>query len=87
MDTNVIMENEEVIEATEEIVESSTGNGLKVAAGIGLAVLLGVVAYRYGVKPLLAKIKAGKEKKTTETEIISDKEYDDDEKESDEETE
>ena len=40
METNEIMNNEEVMEtATEEIVKASSGKGFKVAAGIGLAVL------------------------------------------------
>ena len=36
METNEIMNNEEVMEtATEEIVKASSGKGFKVAAGIG----------------------------------------------------
>ena len=59
METNEIMNNEEVMEtATEEIVKASSGKGFKVAAGIGLAVLAGVVIYRYVGKPMIAKIKA-----------------------------
>ena len=65
MENNEIMNNnEEVIETTtEEIVNASSGKGFKVAAGIGLAVLAGVVAYKYIGKPLLAKLKAKKEEK------------------------
>lgn len=62
MENNEILTNEEVMETTEEIVNASSGKGFKVAAGIGLAVLAGVVAYKYIGKPLLAKIKAQKEK-------------------------
>lgn len=62
MENNEIMTNEEVMETTEEIVNASSGKGFKVAAGIGLAVLVGVVAYKYIGKPLLAKLKAQKEK-------------------------
>ena len=51
MDTNEIMNNE-VIETTEEIVKTSSGKALKVAGGIGLAVIAGVVAYKYIVKPM-----------------------------------
>ena len=59
METNEIMNNEEVMEsATEAIVLASSGKGFKVAAGIGLAVLAGVVIYRYVGKPMIAKIKA-----------------------------
>lgn len=58
METNEIMNNEEVMEtATEEIVKASSGKGFKVAAGIGLAVLAGVVIYRYVGKPMIAKSK------------------------------
>ena len=66
MENNEILTNEEVMETTEEIVNASSGKGFKVAAGIGLAVLAGVVAYKYIGKPLLAKIKAKKEE-TQET--------------------
>lgn len=62
METNEIMNNEEVMETTtEEIVKSSSGKGFKVAAGVGLAVLAGVVIYKYVGKPMIAKIKAQKE--------------------------
>lgn len=54
MDTNEIMNNE-VIETTEEIVKTSSGKALKVAGGIGLAVIAGVVAYKYIVKPMVEK--------------------------------
>ena len=54
MDTNEIMNNE-VIETTEEIVKTSSGKALKVAGGIGLAVIAGVV------KPMVDKRKAEKE--------------------------
>ena len=57
MDTNEIMNNE-VIETTEEIVKTSSGKALKVAGGIGLAVIAGVVAYKYIVKPMVDKRKA-----------------------------
>ena len=63
MENNEILTNEEVMETTEEIVNASSGKGCKVAAGIGLAVLAGVVAYKYIGKPLLAKLKAKKEEK------------------------
>ena len=57
MDTNEIMNNE----TTEEIVKTSSGKALKVAGGIGLAVIAGVVAYKYIVKPMVDKRKAEKE--------------------------
>ena len=71
MENNEILTNEEVMVTTEEIVNASSGKGFKVAAGIGLAVLAGVVAYKYIGKPLLAKIKAKKE----ETQEITDVEF------------
>ena len=64
------MENNEIL-TNEEIVNASSGKGFKVAVGIGLAVLAGVVAYKYIGKPLLAKIKAKKE----ETQEITDVEF------------
>lgn len=74
METNEIMNNEEVMEATaEEIVKTSSGKGIKVAAGIGLAVLAGVAIYKYVGKPMIAKIKAKKEQQ------IIDAEWDDSE--------
>ncbi len=59
MDNNKIMVNEEVMEAT-EIATSGAGKGFKIAARIGLAVLGSVIAYKYVVKPIVAKIKAKK---------------------------
>ena len=70
METNEIMNNEEVMEtATEEIVKASSGKGVKVAAGIGLAVLAGVVIYRYVGKSMIAKIKAQKEQQIIDAEL------------------
>ena len=64
METNEIMNNEEVMEATtEEVVKASSG----------LAVLAGVVIYKYVGKPMIAKIKAQKEQR------IIDAEWDDSE--------
>ena len=60
MDNNEIMVNEEVMEATEEIATAGGSKGFKVAIGVGLAAVGGVIAYKYVVKPLIAKIKAKK---------------------------
>ena len=69
METNEIMNNEEVMETTtEEIVKSSSGKEFKVAAGVGLAVLAGVVIYKYVGKPMIAKIKAKKEQQIIDAE-------------------
>ena len=71
METNEIMNNEEVMEATtEEVVKASSGKGFKVAAGIGLAVLAGVVIYKYVGKPMIAKIKAQKEQRIIDAGMI-----------------
>lgn len=75
---NEIILNEEVIEAEEELVTSSTGKGLKIAAGVGLAALVSVVAYKVG-KLVVSKIKEKKELKaaqdaetTTDDAVVSE---------------
>lgn len=63
METNEVMMNEDVMEtATEEIANASSGCGLKTAAGFGLGILAGVTLCKV-VKPLMVKLKARKEKK------------------------
>ncbi|MFA7097649.1 MAG: hypothetical protein WC383_14370 [Gammaproteobacteria bacterium] len=76
MNTNEIMVNGEVIEVTEEIATASSGKGFKVAAGVGLTVLGSVVAYKYIIKPMVAKIKAKKEQQRMDAEFD---EFEDDE--------
>lgn len=61
MDNNEIMVNEEVIEATEEMIAVGSGKGIKIAVGISLALIGSVVAYKYVVKPMMIKIKAKNE--------------------------
>lgn len=57
-----IMVNELIEETADKITTTrSSGKGFKVAAGVGLTVLVGVVAYKYVIKPVVAKIKAQKE--------------------------
>lgn len=63
METNEIMTNDEVIEATEEIVEKTSGNGMKYAVIIGLSIGVGVLSHKYLVKPLGNKIKSKLEAK------------------------
>lgn len=61
MNNNEIMNNE-VVEATEEVIENAgLSKGVKIAAGIGLVV--GVVVYKYVAKPVIANIKAQIEQK------------------------
>ena len=67
MENTEIMNNE-VMETTEEIVETGMSKGIKVTVGIGLAVVGGVIAYRYLAKPLIANIKANLDRKKMETE-------------------
>lgn len=61
METNEIMENEEVIETTEEIAKAGSGKGLKIMAGVGLTVLVGGLLCKYVVIPAVAKYKAHKQ--------------------------
>lgn len=56
-----IMLNEFIEDTTDEIATVSSGKGFKVAGIVALAVLGGVGAYRYIVKPMVAKIKTKKE--------------------------
>ena len=69
MDTNEIMANEDVIDTTEEIATASSGKVFKVTAGAGLTVLGGFVAYKYLIKPVVAKIKAKKEQQKINAEV------------------
>ena len=69
MNNNEIMVNEDVIEVTEEIATAGFGKGFKVAAGVGLTVLGGFVAYKYVIKPVIAKIKAKKEQQRINAEV------------------
>lgn len=69
MNTNEMMVNEDVIEVTEEIANAGFGKGFKVAAGVGLTVLGGFVAYKYVIKPVMAKIKTKKEQQRINAEV------------------
>ena len=69
MNTNEIMVNEEIIETTEGIATASSGKVFKVAAGVGLTVLGGFVAYKYVIKPVMAKIKDKKEQQRINAEV------------------
>lgn len=58
MENTKIMNNE-VIEATEEVIENTgMSKGIKIAAGIGLSVVVGYVVYKYVAKPVYANIKS-----------------------------
>lgn len=76
MNTNEIMVNEKVIETTEGIATASSGNGIKIViiprpkvVGTGLTLLVGFVAYKYVIKPVVAKIKAKKEQQRINAEV------------------
>ena len=64
MNTNEIMVNE-----TEGIVTASSGNGIKKVVGTGLTLLVGFVAYKYVIKPVMAKIKNKKEQRRINAEV------------------
>lgn len=56
---NAKIMNNEVIEATEKVIENTgMSKGVKIAAGIGLSVVVGYVVYKYVAKPVVANIKA-----------------------------
>lgn len=58
MENTEIMNNE-VIDATEEVIENTGMNkGVMIAAGVGLSVVVGYVLYKYVAKPVVANIKA-----------------------------
>ena len=66
MNENEIKTIEEVVPSTEEITTATSENGVGVGMAIGAAiVLVGVAAYKYIAKPLVAKIKANKEQEVT----------------------
>ena len=60
---NEIMNNEEVIETTEEIVKATSNGGMKTAAIVGGSMILGGLAYKFVVAPTVAKVKNWREKR------------------------
>lgn len=88
MEPNEMMVNEEVVEtaaeATEEIVKKSSGKGFKIAAGVGLVIVIGGLAVKYVIIPTANKIKAKKQQNftTVNAEEVAD---DDTEQETEEE--
>lgn len=81
MESNEIMVKEDVVatatEATEEIVKKSSGRRLKIAAGVGLTIVLGGLAVKYVIIPTVNKIKEKKQKKTFADyeEVVVDADY------------
>lgn len=78
MEPNEMMVNEEVVEtateATEEIVKKSSGKGFKIAAGVGLVIVVGGLAVKYVIIPTVNKIKTKKQQNitTVNAEIVAD---------------
>lgn len=73
MEPNEMMVNEEVVEtateATEEIVKKSSGRGFGIAAGVGLAIVVGGLAVKYVIIPTANKIKAKKQQNSTPIDV------------------
>lgn len=66
MENNEIMNNnEEVMEVTEEIVKATSNGGFKKATTIGLAMIAGALTYKFVVVPTAAKIKNWRENRKT----------------------
>ena len=57
MENNEIMNNDEVMETTEEIVNTVSHSGMKTAAMIGAAMIAGALTYKFVVVPAGAKLK------------------------------
>lgn len=59
---NEILTNENVVDTAEEVIEKvDSCKGIKIVAGVGGAVILGVIAYKFIVKPMIAKGKTKKD--------------------------
>lgn len=91
METNEIMNNEEVIEeTTEEIVKATSRSGLKTATTIGLAMIAGGLACKFVVEPALERFKTWRaSRKVTicsqaDLECDSDEDFEEEEKDSEE---
>ena len=61
MENNEIMVADEVLEGVDMIDTQSSGTGWKIAAGVGVAALVGGLIYKFVAKPIIAKVKAKKE--------------------------
>lgn len=79
-----ILTNENIVETAEEVIETvDSCKAVKVIAGVGGAVILGVIAYKFIVKPIVAKIKAKHDDTIeTETEVTDEENKDSDESKS-----
>nr|DAI30180.1 MAG TPA: hypothetical protein [Caudoviricetes sp.] len=71
METNEIMTNaEDIMDVTEEVATCGGSKTLKIAGVVTGATLIGVVAYKYAIKPLWAKLKAKHEAKKASKEAV-----------------
>lgn len=63
METNEVMNNEEVMDTTEEIVKAASKGGFSKVATIGVAMIAGGLAYKFVVAPVVGKLKEIKARK------------------------
>lgn len=63
METKEIMNNEEVIDTTEEIVKAASKGGFSKVTTIGVAMIAGGLAYKFVVAPAVSKLKEMKVRK------------------------
>ena len=71
METNEIMTNaEDIMDVTEEVATCGGSKTLKIAGVVTGAALIGVVAYKYAIKPLWIKLKAKHEAKKASKEAV-----------------
>lgn len=73
METNEIMQNEEIVECVSEATEVACKKCWKAAVGVGLTMAVGILTYRFIVKPMITNRKAKNEQSPiVEAEIIDD---------------
>lgn len=63
METNEIMNNEEVMDTTEEIVKTASKGRFRKVTTIGVAMIAGGLAYKFVVTPAVSKLKEMKARK------------------------
>jgi hypothetical protein len=72
MDANEIVENEEIVESTAKNVSAKA---LKIGVGVGVTALVGVLTYKFVIKPIVNKIKK-KHQPVVEAEIVEEDDSD-----------
>jgi hypothetical protein len=78
MEENKIMNEEDVLETTEEIVKTTSNGCFKKVATIGLAMIVGGLAYKYVVEPGVGKVKTWRaNRKAAKQEVVNDTSFDD----------